>query len=175
MQLSRIILLSGVVFPGLAVAAPEMPRTSVPMEQCLAAVLKVAGGKVEYMKLEVEAGRAIYEFRIEGDDDHDWEAECDANTGEIVEMQREVSRQDPAFNQAAKVIESDARRIAAERQPGKVVESERKLDYRGRPVYEVEIASADGRKIEVDVDAVSGQILEVEDESAERTVYEIGD
>ena len=175
MHTPRIILLCGLVFPGLAVAAFEMPRTSVPMEQCLATVLNQAGGKVGRMKLEIEAGRPLYEFKVEGDDGHEREAECDANTGEIVGMHREVSRQDPSFGQSAKVIETDARRIAAERHPGRVTGSERLLDHRGRPIYEVEIATADGREIEVMVDATSGEVLGVEDEQAEHTVYEIGE
>jgi uncharacterized membrane protein YkoI len=175
MQLRPIILLFGLVLPGLAAAQTfDMPQTSVPMERCLAAVLNVAGGSVEHMKLEIEAGRPLYEFKIEAEDGNEWEAECDANTGEIVEMQREVSRNDRAFNEAAKVIETDARRVATERYPGKIGKSERLLDHQGRAIYEVEITTADGREMEVEVDGATGEILNAEEESAERTVYEIG-
>jgi uncharacterized membrane protein YkoI len=176
MQLRSIILLSGLVLPALAGAqAFEMPQTSVPMEQCLATVLRVGPGKVKHMKLEIEAGRPLYEFKIDGEDGNAWEAECDANTGELVEMQREVSRSDRAFNEAAAVIETDARRVANERYPGKIERSERLLDHQGRAIYEVEITTADGREMEVEVDGATGQILNAEEESAERMVYEIGE
>jgi uncharacterized membrane protein YkoI len=56
------------------------------------------------MKLEIEAGAPIYEFLVDADDGHEWEAECDANSGEIIEMQREVSRQDRTFNDAARLV-----------------------------------------------------------------------
>jgi uncharacterized membrane protein YkoI len=177
MQTHSIILLSGLIFPGLAAAQTlnNMPPTGVPMERCLAAVLNVAGGTVSHMKLEIEGGQPYYEFKVKGDDGHEWEAECDANSGEVVEMQREVSRQDSTFNQAARVVENEARHTAAERYPGKIVKSGRLLNYEGRPIYEVEITTADGREMEVEVDGATGEILNVEDESAERTVYEIGE
>ena len=47
--------------------------------------------------------------------------------------------------------------------PGRVIEVE--LEYsEGRRIYEVELATQDGRLIEVELDAVTGTILEVEDE-----------
>jgi uncharacterized membrane protein YkoI len=175
MQLHPIILLSGLIFPGLAAAQTfNMPPTGVPMERCLAAVLNVAGGTVTHMKLEIEAGTPLYEFKLEGDDGNEWEAECDANSGEVVEMQREVSRQDRTFNDAARVVESEARETAVGRYPGKIAKSGRLLDFQGRPIYEVEIVTADGREMEVEVDGATGEILNAEEESAERTVYEIG-
>jgi uncharacterized membrane protein YkoI len=176
MRLHPIILLPGLLCPALAAAQTfDMPPTGVPMERCLAAVLNVAGGSVSHMKLEIEAGRPLYEFKLQTDDGNEWEAECDASSGEIVEMQREVSRQDQIFNGAARVVENEARRTAVERYPGNIVKSGRLLDFQGRPIYEVEITTADGREMEVEVDGATGEILNAEEESAERTVYEIGE
>jgi uncharacterized membrane protein YkoI len=175
MRLHPIILLPSLILPELTAAQTfNMPPTGVPMERCLAAVLNVGSGTVRHMKLEIEAGAPIYEFKLEGDDGNEWEAECDANSGEVVRMHREVSRQDRTFNDAARVIENDARHAAVERYPGKIAKSGRLLDYRGRPIYEVEIRTADGREMEVAVDAATGEILHADEESAERTVYEIG-
>ncbi|WP_295042044.1 PepSY domain-containing protein [uncultured Paracoccus sp.] len=54
------------------------------------------------------------------------------------------------------------RQLEAE-QPGTVVEVE--LEYEdGIRVYEVELITPDGRLIEVDMDAATGEILEIEEE-----------
>lgn len=46
---------------------------------------------------------------------------------------------------------------------GRAIETELETD-RGRWVYEIEILTADGRLFEIDVDAVTGETIEVEEE-----------
>lgn len=54
-------------------------------------------------------------------------------------------------------------RLLEQEHPGTVVEVE--LEYsHGIRVYEVELITPDGRLIEVDIDATTGQILDVEEE-----------
>lgn len=157
----------------LPVLAFDMPETKVSMETCLSAVLAEVPGKVSVLKLEVEGGRPLYEFKIRTEDRATWELECDAMTGEIVDKSRTADRNDREFKAAAKIIERDARRIALERHPGKISASELEIAD-GRPLYEVEITTADGRELEVRVDAVTGEIVSTDIESEERTIYEIG-
>lgn len=160
-----------------AFAAPayalDMPETKVSMETCLKAAIAKAPGEVRKVKLEIENGKPLYEFKIAGEGKHAWEIECDALTGEVTNVERKVDRNDPEFNAAAKVVESEARKIALKQHPGKVTESARGF-HNGFAAYEVEIAAADGKKREVIVDAATGQIIDVETEADEKTVYEIG-
>jgi len=161
----------------LALALPasafEMPQTKVTMEACMSAVLTKVDGKVSSLKLEIEDGKPLYEFEIKTSNRQTWELECDAMTGEIVETSRIADRNDKEFKAAAKVLEKDARKMALEKYPGKVTSSELEIAD-GRAVYEVEIDTADGRELEVQVDAATGEIGKIEVESEERTIYEIG-
>lgn len=168
-----------VALPALAatssVHAVEMPKTAVSMETCMQAALAAKPGKVTHLKLEVERGVPIYEFDIRTASRQTWEVECDANTGQILALEREVDRNDQTFQSAARITERDARRIALARFPGKVTDSDLELDQQGRAIIEVEIERTDGTEVEVKVDATNGQIVSTEDESQERSVYRIGE
>lgn len=54
----------------------------------------------------------------------------------------------------------DAIRIARERMPGEVVKVELEREH-GRLVYEVEVISTQGPKYELDIDAMTGEIIEI--------------
>ena len=152
----------------------DMPDTKVSMETCLQSALTAKPGEVRRLELEVEAGRPIYEFVIRTDSRQTWEIECDAMTGEIVEMSRDADRNDPEFKEAATLLETEARKAALAKYPGKVKDSELEIDRNGTALYEITVDGGDGREMEVKVDAASGEIVSAEDESDERTVYEIG-
>ncbi len=75
------------------------------------------------------------------------------------EMQRKLAKE-------AKIRKKRARKIALKRIPGKVVESE--IDKEdGRLVWEFEIKKKDKNRFEVLVDAKTGDVVEVLDESGE--------
>lgn len=154
--------------------ALDMPETKVSMETCLKAVNAKVAGDIKHLKLEVEGGKPFYEFKVAGEGKRVWEIECDATTGELNEVERKADRNDPEFNAAAKIVESEARKTALKEHPGKVTESERGF-LNGSAVYEIEIATADGKELEVTVDAATGKVIGVETESDEKTVYEIGE
>jgi uncharacterized membrane protein YkoI len=170
-----LIVAAAAIAPLSSTAALEMPQTQVSMETCLQTVLAARPGEVKHMKLEVEDGRPLYEFTIRTQSRQTWEVECDAMTNEIAEMSRQADRNDAEFKSRAKLLEKDARKAALAKFPGKVTESELEIDRNGRAVYEVSIDGADGREMEVLVDAATGEIIASEDESTESTIYEIGD
>jgi len=172
MPILSVVSLAAAGF-ALPASAIDMPETKVSMEACMSAALSKVDGKVSALKLEVEAGVPLYEFEIKTSNRQTWEVECDAMTGEIVEMSREASRNDSEFKAAAKILEKDARAKALAQFPGKVSKSEQEIAD-GKAIYEVEIDGADGKEYEVAVDAATGEILGSEIESEERTVYEIG-
>ncbi len=58
---------------------------------------------------------------------------------------------------------ADARKIALERVPGKIVDAELEKEN-GRLQYAFEICTAEGKCFDVEIDAITGEILKVEDE-----------
>ena len=58
---------------------------------------------------------------------------------------------------------ADARKIALARVPGKVTDAELEKEH-GRLQYAFEIITAEGKEFDVEIDAITGEILNVEDE-----------
>lgn len=140
------------------------------LETCLKAALKKHPGEVLTLEAEIEKGRPIYEFDIKGADGKEWEVECDAKSGKLTEEELEVADgEDPAFKSKAKVSLEDAKKAALARRPGEIVEIEYSIESDGTPSYEFDIKAADGTEWEVEVDAVTGKVLE-----EEREIYQIG-
>ncbi len=139
------------------------------METCMKAALAKHPGDVVSLEAEIENGKPIYEFDIKGKDGKEWEVECDAKSGKVTEEEEEVDAKDPRFASKAKVSFEDAKKTALAAHPGEVVEHETAIESDGNISYEFDIKTKDGKEIEVEVDAVSGKIVETEEE-----VYQIG-
>ncbi|MED4730617.1 PepSY domain-containing protein [Aneurinibacillus migulanus] len=116
---------------------------------------KQLSGNIEQVELERENGRLVYkvEFEKYGDDD---DVYVDAQTGKI------LSNSDirPAHD-TVKISKAQAKEIALRQVKGTVTEIDLDRDDR-EPVYEVEIATANGHEANVDVSATTGQIVRVE-------------
>jgi uncharacterized membrane protein YkoI len=152
----------------------SLPAFSAPMhkgavETCLKAALAKYPGQVLSLEAEIENGKPIYEFDIKGKDGKEWEVECDAKTGKITEAEEEVDMKDPRFASKAKVTFEEAKKTALTAYPGEVIESETSIESDGSISYEFDIKTKDGKEMEIEVDAVSGKIIETEEE-----VYQIG-
>jgi uncharacterized membrane protein YkoI len=139
------------------------------METCMKAALAKHPGDVVSLEAELEKGKPTYEFDIKTKDGKEWEVECDAKTGKLIEEEEEVDIKDPRFASKAKVSLEEAKKTALAAHPGEVIESETSIEADGTISYEFDIKTKDGKEIEVEVDAVSGKIIEVEEE-----VYQIG-
>lgn len=140
-----------------------------PMEKCMKAALAKHPGKVVSLEAEIEKGRgAIYEFDIMSTDGKEWEVECEAKTGKVYEEEVDVDPNSEEFKSKAKVTMEQAKKTALDKFPGEIESIEYELEN-GNPVYEFDIKQANGKEIEVEVDAVTGKIGETEEE-----VYEIG-
>lgn len=140
-----------------------------PMEKCMKAALAKHPGKVVSLEAEIEKGRgAIYEFDIVGTDGKEWEVECEAKTGKVFEEEIDVDPNSEEFKSKAKITVDAAKKTALDKFPGNIETIEYELEN-GNPVYEFDIKLANGKEIEVEVDAVTGAIGETEEE-----VYEIG-
>ncbi len=139
------------------------------MESCMKAALAKHPGEIISLEAEVEDGKATYEFDIKGKDGKEWEVECDAKTAKLIEEEEEVDAQDPRFKGKAKVSLEDAKKAALAAKPGEVIETETSIESNGNVSYEFDIKGKDGQEWEVEVDAVSGKVIETELE-----VFQIG-
>jgi uncharacterized membrane protein YkoI len=68
---------------------------------------------------------------------------------------------------AAKVTIDEAIKMASEKVPGKVVEAELEKKH-DTLVWEVEVVTAENKVMEVHIDAVSGAVIDVEDENSKK-------
>ena len=160
-----------VIAIGHAAAMDAMPKTNVSMEDCLAAALKSQPGEVKELEFGLEDGVPHYEFEIITADGRETEVECDAMTGKIVEVEWENENMDvDAFLAKARVSPAQARKIALQRVPGKIVKMDLETTSTGVMSYEFEVVARDGTAMDVEVDAMSGRVTEVE-----KDLYEIGD
>jgi uncharacterized membrane protein YkoI len=158
------------LFSVAVVGAFTMPKTRVSLEACMKAALARQPGDVVKVELKVEKGTPMYEFDIVGKDGRAWDIECDATSGKIVEVEREVrSAEDPAFKAKMKFSEAEARAVALSAYPGEVREVEFEIEEDGSATYEFDIVTRDGKEMKVEVDAASGKIVEVSEE-----IYQIG-
>jgi uncharacterized membrane protein YkoI len=133
--------------------------------------VEVVTGVVSAEAPAVSAGAPLLEFNLRHPDGTRWEATCNADSGELVELERVLdSSQDSLFRTRAKVTESSARKTALAAYPGEVDDVEYELESDGSPIYEFSIEARSGAPgMRVEVDAVSGRIMEVRKEGYEVT------
>ena len=137
----------------------------VSLDGCIKSAQSVRQGdivKVEYLSVS-PAGAPTYEIEIRDSSDTEWELMCNARSGDIYEIETEVdSADDELFSKTAKISEEEARTTATDRFGGEIVALEYEVEADGSPTYEIDLAQ-DGQDTEfkVEVDAVSGDIIEV--------------
>ncbi len=154
----------------LAPAAFAADKFTGKFETALKAAQAKHPGEVNSVEAELDKGKAIYEFDIQGKDGKEWEVEVNANTGKVTEENQEVKdANDPLFKGKAKITQDDAKKIALAKHAGDVVESEFKIEADGNPSYEFDIKTADGKEWEIEVDAVTSKIVGEQEE-----IYQIG-
>lgn len=142
----------------------------VKVEQCLDQAYDTIPGHARKLEFKIEGDDPIYEFDIESvKDGFIYNVECNAEEGLIVEIEKEVDENDPVFKKKAKISMDEAKSIALEIHPGRIVAEEREIGMDGSATYEFDIQTIAGYEIKVDVNAVNGEI-----EEANFELYEIG-
>lgn len=139
------------------------------LEACVSAGLAAHPGKAVSVRYEVEDGKRQYEIDIMGNDGNLWEVECDAKTGKILESEREVAEDAAEFVSKAKVRLDAAMKTALDKYPGTIMKIEYEIEDGGKVAYEFDIKTADGKLVEVEVDAVTGKLGDPEE-----VLYQIG-
>jgi uncharacterized membrane protein YkoI len=149
----------------------NMPATKVSMEKCMEAALAKKSGDVTKLEFKIERGHPVYEFEIASAGGSSWEYECDANSGQIIEEEQEVtSAEDPLFKSKVKISEEEAKQMALQAHPGKIVETEYEIESDGHASYEFDIQTSSGKEVKLEVDASTGKIIEDDEEE----IYQIG-
>jgi len=171
-RLSVIASLIALTFTSTAALAGHgdfKARHSDSLGKCLKGALKAHDGEVVKVEYKTEKKVGVYEFDIETPDGKAWEVECAVKASIITELEEEVKADDERFVALAKTSEADAKATALAAYPGEVVEVEYELESDGKASYEIDVKQADHDEVKVEVDATSGQIVEVSYE-----VYQIG-
>lgn len=143
------------------------------LDQCLQQAAAIKPG--EFLKLEYlnpsHEGIPSYEIEIAGTDGREWEFLCDRRSGQIYEMEQEVdSASHELFTRHMKVDEKAAAATVLELYPGEIAEVEYEIEANGDASYEFDVVNQDGLELKVEVDAASGDIIEVHVEQ-----WEIGE
>lgn len=143
------------------------------LDACLLASTAIRAGtftKLEYLGFTDE-GVSAYEIEVRDLEGKEWEFECDAHTGKIIEIEQEVSSPESAlFKKKMKISEKEAKKIATDLYPGTIEEVEYEIESNGRASYEFDIVDKYGVEFKIEVDATSGDIVEVQIEK-----WEIGE
>jgi len=163
-----VIALASTLISTIAFAGP---KHSGEMETCMKAALAKHAGQILTLEAEISEGKAQYEFDIKDKDGKEWEVECLAKTGKVIEEEREVANaDDPEFKAKAKITQEEAKATALAKFPGEVVDSEFSIESDGSPSYEFDIKTKDGKEMEVEIDAATGKL----EENPEQELYQIG-
>ncbi len=133
-----------------------------PLAEILAAVQARYPGRVLDVELErARDGRRIYDIELIGTDGRKQDVHVDAATGTILDSTAE------GVDPAAMLPLATVLRGVLQRHPGVVVDVELERGRDGRDVYEIELQLADGRRLELAVDAANGDIV---DDDAHRAI-----
>jgi len=81
-----------------------------------------------------------------------------------------VAADDSAFTSKAKVSLDAALKTALAKYPGAVMKTEYEVESDGSVAYEFDIKTADGKLLEVEVDAINGKLS-----NAEEVVWQISE
>lgn len=158
---------------GLAAALVAMTTAAhaapTALDNCVKAAQDKHPGKLMSLSSEIEDGKSQYEIDIQGQDGFGWEAECDAATGKINRIEREIRANAKEFKSKAKVRLDAAIKIALDKYPGDVLNTEYDMEDDGEISYEFVIRSNNGKMIEIEVDAVTGKLA-----GEEEVLYRIG-
>jgi uncharacterized membrane protein YkoI len=117
--------------------------------------------KVEYLTVTHE-GDPSFEIEVRDPQGTEWEFMCEADGGTIYEVEQEVeSVNDARFKNYAKVSEEQARGIVTDLYPGMIKEVEYEIESNGDATYEIDVVDDRGTEFKAEVDAASGDIIEV--------------
>ncbi|UCE63126.1 MAG: PepSY domain-containing protein [Nitrospirota bacterium] len=137
----------------------KVPVPKITMQEALKTATDIVPGRVVEAELEDEDDISFYEIEIISSDGMVVEVQVDANSGQIIKQAREGEVAYITVEEAIKSAEEFLRWHAVE------VELE---EEDGKAVYEIEMVNNLGDKQELEIDALSGKVLEPEPKKSEK-------
>ncbi|MEQ8290175.1 MAG: PepSY domain-containing protein [Gammaproteobacteria bacterium] len=139
-------------------------------EECREQALALRPGLIIKVEMKIEDDAEVYEFNIRDIENRDWDIECAAATGQIIEIEEEVyGINDPRFSEQMKIDYARAKEIALQFYPGEILEVEYEIEESGLAVYEFDIWQATDEVIKLEVNSRTGEIHEFS-----RELWQIG-
>lgn len=138
---------------------PEPPTQPLDASAAVRVALStIPGGAVIEVERDTHKGRPVWEVLVRDPDGRGIELNIDPNTGSI--LKREWEELPWYVRDSAPAVDiTTAMTKALTAAPGIIDEAELELRTDGRLVWEIEIVTANGREIEVYVDATTGEIV----------------
>jgi uncharacterized membrane protein YkoI len=144
-------------------AAETMSDALLPLDDIVARARALYPGELVEAELERRGEKRAYEIDVRSADGTRYELDFDAQTGELLDTRTEQDRVLELRARGAIVSLETIVRQAEQRFSARFLEAELEDDD-DRYEYEVELITADGRRIEAKYDAASGRLLGVEDD-----------
>jgi uncharacterized membrane protein YkoI len=140
----------------------------IALDVCVNAALAAKAGTIVKLEGKTEGADGIYEFDIRSPDGTQWDVECTVASGEITEIEEELTAEQFKAK-GATLSEADARKAALAAHAGEIVEVEYEVEPNGDLSYEFDVRGADGSEQKIEIDAKTGAVVE---HNAE--LYQIG-
>ena len=149
-------------------AAPALGSDNTEgLDECLASARALREGLPIRWEVEDGSGRG-FGIELVGTDGRVWQIQCLPTTGKATVLARGLGIQDyPTMSARAKVAEQDARNTVRTYFPGRFIEMEFQLTWRGGAIYAYTVITPDDREASVEVDAASGRILRSKSKAAD--------
>ena len=144
-------------------------RPILTLEEAKAKALAHAGLKADQVtfteaELDWDDGKQVYDIEFYTADFKEYDYEIDAKTGEVLEVDYDAESFTPPASSGTVITREKAQEIALAKVPGADASHIKKLKLDkddGKQVYDVEIIY-NGAEHEMEIDAVTGKILEYE-------------
>lgn len=152
----------------------EAKQAKISLDEARAIALRRVAGKVIDEELEKENGRLQYAFDIRDAKGKLFDVEVDAATGAVLQATDEDDDADdkddndadeilsPEDAKQAKLSMAQARAVALGRISGTILEEDLEKEN-GRLQYAFDIKTADGKVFDVEIDAITGEVLQAKE------------
>jgi hypothetical protein len=154
----RPVTAAALALSGVSTVAAATDNTEG-LDACLAAALGAQPGIVVAWEVEDGTGRGFL-IDLVARDGSSWRLTCEPSSSALSKHEQALGRQDfEALSGRAKVPEARARETVRQYFPGRFIDMQYSLTWRGGAVYEYTVITPDDREAIVEVDAAGGRIL----------------
>lgn len=161
-----VVAIAGLLTAGSVVLASDGGTTTdtsvqkITMHEAKEIALAEVDGEITSAELDDEKGRSYYEIEI-FDGTYEYELEIDIETGEIIDFEKEIKKGHEPQETGTMLSDDEALAIALEKAPEATVKEIELEQEKGWNIYDIELMD-DQTTYEMDIDAVTGEILEYE-------------